>query len=97
MATLAQLAKTVLRRGRIEAVERYEANSDTTTTWLVTAQDDIISTDVREGMMAMIQPKDIAELLNGAGRAIELIEELKNVTGSITAEQLADLFEEYEV
>ena len=97
MATLVELATSVLRRGAFKLTEHKNPVTGLTDTWLVTAQDDVVSTDLRSGTMAMIKPEELVEYINRSRHAVALVEKLKHVEGSISAKELAELMESYGV
>ena len=93
MQNFGQLVATVTRRGMFQTQLVVDSKTQLESTWLVTGQDDIISTDVRSGSMAMIQPADIAELLNatqGVKEAIRELRTLENPTKAQIEEILSD-------
>jgi hypothetical protein len=95
MATFTNLVNAVTRRGGFALSRHMDAVKGYETTWLVTKQDDVLSTDIRDGSSAVIPASDIVELLNASKNAADALEALKNLTGDITSQRIAELFEKY--
>lgn len=91
--TFTAIALRATRRGGFKT---SEMSGDT---WLVTKQDDVVSTDIRSGFSAMVQPDDLVGTLNGARDAAWFLNELKdsidNGQKKFTAQELLHLMAEY--
>lgn len=93
MTTFTNLVSKVTRRGSFALNSMMDPTKGYETTWLVTAQDDVIATDIRDGSAAVVPASDIVELLNASKNVVAALEELKSLTGDITQERIAEVFE----
>lgn len=89
MSTFAEKAKSITRRG--DLLTRQEPTGTETTTWLVTASDDVVATNIRDGKAAVISATDIAEVINESAEVARVLEELNSLSGIVTAARVREI------
>lgn len=93
MIKFVELAKSVTRRGDFYKHVVKDINGKSKT-WISTGADDVFITDVRDSG-SMISPDQAIEVLNQSRRVAALLEELNNLSGSISAKELQKKLEPF--
>lgn len=93
MKAYIQAARMVTRRGGFKT-DTHHDHDNQPQTWLVTGQDDVVSTDIRDGSMAMIKMDDLLQVLNQSNAVADALEALSKLKGMVSADTIKEILED---